>query len=260
MTIKTIKLAAMAIAIAFLSSCNDDDDNNDSNPAPEAKGNMFIKFQHVWGPAQEDFALNTALVHPGTGEELQFTKLRYYISNVQLQSAKGDTWIEEESYHIVNAENSVAGEVQLNLSDVPSGSYTSISYMIGVDSLINVSGVQEGALDPAENMFWSWNTGYIFIKAEGQSDASANGAFTYHLGGFEGPYKANSSMFHDFQGATLEISPNDNPSVHLIVNPARFWHGGYSTEQTPMVHMPGEMASILASNFAGSFIFDHIHN
>lgn len=260
MTIKTLKLAAMPITIAFLSSCNDDDNNKELDPALDTKGSMHIKFEYVWGPAQESFALNTDLTHPGSSEVLSFTKLRYYISNIQLQNANGETWIEDESYHIIDAENLAGGEVEMSLADLPSGSYTSISYTIGVDSLRNVSGTQEGALDPAENMFWSWNTGYIFIKAEGESNASTNGFFAYHLGGFEEPFKASSDMFHHFQGATLEISPKNNPSVHLIVNPARFWNGGFSTEETPMVHMPGEMASHLASNFAGSFSFDHIHN
>lgn len=250
----------MAIAVVFLAGCNDDDDTNTTTPPTDTKGNMFVKFEHVWGPAQDAFALNSELVHPASGDTLTFTKLRYYISNVELQNANGETWVEDKSYHIVDAENLAGGEVELALMDLPSGSYTSISYMIGVDSLRNVSGVQEGALDPAENMFWSWNTGYIFIKAEGQSNMTSNGAFTYHLGGFSEPFKASSEKYHDFQGATLEISPANNPSVHVIVNTARFWHGGLSTEQVPMMHMPGEMASTLATNFGGGFMFDHVHN
>jgi len=261
MTIKFFKIAVMAMLLAFTTSCSDDDNNDDMNPPAEnTKGSMYIKFDHVWGPAQDDFALNTDLTHPASGEELRFTKLRYYISNIELQNANGDTWKEEESYHIVDAENMSSGEVELELSDLPGGSYTGISYMIGVDSLRNVSGAQEGALDPAENMFWSWNTGYIFIKAEGESNMTSNGSFTYHLGGFSGPFKANQEKYHDFQGATLEISPADNPAVHVTVNAARFWHGGLSTEQVPMMHMPGEMAQTLATNFGGGFQFDHIHN
>lgn len=251
----------MAISVAFISSCNTDtDEKPDPTPAPETKGSMHIKFDHVWGPAQEGFDLNTQLTHPASGEELTFTKLRYYISNISMQNANGSTWTQAESYHIIDAEHLAGGEVALDLFDIPSGSYTSISYMIGVDSLRNVSGVQSGALDPAEGMFWSWNTGYIFIKAEGESNAAENGSFTYHLGGFEGPYKASSEKYHDFQGATLDVSPDANPSVHIVVNAARFWHGGLSTAQTPMVHMPGEMASTLASNFTSGFVFDHVHN
>jgi hypothetical protein len=36
---------------------------------------------------------------------------------------------------------------------------TAIKFLLGVDSLKNVSGIQTGALDPAKGMFWTWNTG-----------------------------------------------------------------------------------------------------
>lgn len=258
MKIKSLLVAMMAISTLFLSSCSDDDNNDD--PAPEMKGSMFIKFDHVWGPSQTPFALNTELVHPASGDTLEFTKLRYYISNIVLHNANGSDWAEVESYHLVEAGAQAGIELELPIDNVPAGNYTGISYMIGVDSLRNVSGAQEGALDPAEEMFWSWNTGYIFIKAEGQSNVAPNGTFTYHLGGFQGAEKAIQENYHDFQGGLLEIVPDANPSVHLTANAARFWHGGISTAQTPMVHMPGSMAVTLATNFGGGFAFDHIHN
>ena len=37
---------------------------------------------------------------------------------------------------------------------------------LGVDSLRNVTGVQTGALDPAMDMYWTWNTGYVMAKLE----------------------------------------------------------------------------------------------
>jgi hypothetical protein len=42
--------------------------------------------------------------------------------------------------------------------------YNRLSFVIGVDSARNVSGAQTGALDPANGMFWTWNTGYIMAK------------------------------------------------------------------------------------------------
>ena len=74
----------------------------------------------------------------------------------------------------------------LTLSDVPEGSYTEMSYVLGVDSTRNVSGAQAGALSTANGMFWSWSTGYIMLKAEGTSPNSGTGSFSFHLGGFSG--------------------------------------------------------------------------
>ena len=72
---------------------------------------------------------------------------------------------------------------------VPDGEYTGISFIIGVDSLHNCSGAQAGALDPVNAMFWTWNTGYIFLKLEGKSPASKSpgNIFEYHIGGYKQP-------------------------------------------------------------------------
>ena len=254
----TVLVAVLMIA---LTGCNDDN-GDDQNPPPSSgmKGNMTIKIDHVWAQSEEPFALNQTMTHPMSGEELSFTKLRYYISNIQLHHTNGTTWSETESYHLVDMTETPGLESEVTINDVPTGEYVAISYLIGVDSLRNVSGAQEGALDPAEAMCWAWNTGYIFIKAEGVSNASANGTFTYHLGGFLEPHSSINEMYFEFQGAKLEIIPEAVPSIHLVSRVARFWHGGLSTAETPMVHMPGETAATLAENFAGGVRFDHIHN
>jgi hypothetical protein len=253
---KYLVMGLIAMTIG-LSSCNDDDDNQTTDPAPEMIGTAEVKFDHVWGPSAAPFALNTALTHPATGEEITFTKLRYYISNVRFHKTNGETYIQPESYYIVDASSP---EAHISIADIPAGSYTGISYYLGVDSTRNVSGAQTGALDPAEGMFWSWNSGYIFVKAEGQSPASPTSGFVYHIGGFAGVNSAIREMHHDFGSATLDVSPGAVPQVHLMVNAARFWHGGISLADMSNVHMPGANASMLATNFAGGFMFDHIHN
>ena len=52
---------------------------------------------------------------------------------------------------------------------MPAGNYNSLSFLLGVDSMHNVSGAQTGALDPANDMFWTWNSGYVMAKMEGAS-------------------------------------------------------------------------------------------
>jgi len=41
-------------------------------------------------------------------------------------------------------------------------------------------------------MFWTWNSGYIFFKLEGNSPVSTqpNGKIEYHIGGFQSPTSA----------------------------------------------------------------------
>jgi hypothetical protein len=59
--------------------------------------------------------------------------------------------------------------------------------VIGVDSTRNVSGAQTGALDPTNDMFWTWNSGYIFVKMEGTSTSAPSNDLTFHIGGFQSP-------------------------------------------------------------------------
>lgn len=259
MKFSKIALSGLLITAAItFQNCSSDDDNNDNNtPPPAMKGDMEIKFDHRWGPSQAPFTLDNPHTHPATGEEITFTTLRYYISNVRLHKSDGSTHAEEESYHIVDAS---ATFPKVHVKDIPAGDYTGVSFLIGVDSLRNVSGAQTGALDPAENMFWSWSTGYIFIKAEGSSPAAMNETFTYHLGGFSGEHSALREVYSSFGDADMRIAPDALPSAHFMVNAARFWHGGISLGEMSMVHMPGANASQLATNFSGGFILDHIHN
>jgi hypothetical protein len=250
-------LTLLAISGLLLSSCKKDDDDDKNGGGDNTVGKVELKFDHGWGPAHLPFSLNTALIYPMTQEEITFNTLRYYFTNIVLHKADGSTWAEPESYRIVDVRgNSMP---TLTLDNVPSGRYTKISFMIGVDSLRNTSGAQTGALDPAETMFWSWTTGYIFIKAEGVSPSAPQGMFVYHIGGFQGPNNAIRTRTLDFDGAHIDVAANARPSIHFKVNAARFWHGGISLNDVNMVHMPGANAKTLADNFIGAFSIDHVH-
>ena len=91
---------------------------------------------------------------------------------------------------LIDEENSSSEEIIL--SKIKKGVYDSISFIIGVDSVRNCSGVQSGSLDPINTMFWAWNTGYIFLKLEGKSPlSSASGKIIeYHIGGYKDPVNA----------------------------------------------------------------------
>ncbi len=80
---------------------------------------------------------------------------------------------------------------------VPAGEYNQLTFIVGVDSLRNTMNISRrtGVLDPASSMdngmYWSWNSGYIFFKIEGESpaapaDPTGNHKFRYHIGGFGG--------------------------------------------------------------------------
>ncbi|MCB0537072.1 MAG: MbnP family protein [Chitinophagales bacterium] len=239
------------LAISFsLVSCdkNNDDDDHDH----EGTGTVEMKFDYVWGMSNAAFTMNTDLFHPMTSDTLNVSLFKFYISNVKLKDMDGNWWAEEESYHLVNA--STASSNTITLSGVPAAHYTELSYTIGVDSARNVSGSQTGALDPANDMFWSWNSGYIMMKIEGTK--VGGGSFSYHLGGFSGANNVVSVKSTDFGGSHLMLDADATKTINLSANPAKFWHGTGGVDSLPaMIHMPNATATEMASNFTGSFQF-----
>src|SRR5690606_1551843 len=157
------------------------------NLVVQEKGKVEIQFEH--------FAGNSPLIIDGIarytnahGDGFTVRLFKYYISNVVLITDQGDRFVEPESYHLINQAES--SSLYLNLQAVPAGNYTKVQFLIGVDSLRNVSGAQTGALDPLNDMFWTWSTGYIMAKMEGNSvQSTAPGqVLNFHIGGFAGAY------------------------------------------------------------------------
>lgn len=253
---KILFAAIAAILIAgtfFMSSCKED--NND--PQPQTEGSFRMEFNHVWVSTTNPFVLNQNFVHPKTGDTLQFSTLKYYVSNIGLQKVDGEWWDHPESYFLIDLSLTKGNEFLID--KVPSGSYKAIRYTLGVDSTRNVSGAQSGALAASNGMFWSWNSGYIMIKAEGSSPQSGTGDFAFHLGGFSGDNNIVLSKTATFGTETLDIQPNATPVVHMNTNAARFWHSSPSVSVKSKIHMPGPEATVMGKDFYDWIHFDHIH-
>jgi hypothetical protein len=149
--------------------------------------------------------VNNTVVVPNTvwysDDNFTINTLNYYISNVKLKKSDGTVYAEPDSYHLIKHGEGINS---FTITNLPDGAYTGIEFLIGVDSLRNISGAQTGALDVAEQMFWDWNTGYIFLKLEGEyiSAEVPNGNFyAIHIGGFEGEFSC-------LQKVTLPLNTN----------------------------------------------------
>jgi hypothetical protein len=122
-------------------------------------------------------------------QDFTISKFKFYISNVRFENTNGTQTAPSTSF-LIDQEDSLS--LSTNSISIPSGIYSSIEFILGVDSLHNVSGAQNGALDVVNAMFWTWNSGYIFMKLEGNSSFSNSPGhfFEYHIGGFKEPYNA----------------------------------------------------------------------
>src|ERR1700733_14455088 len=152
-----------------------------SNSVEKNEGVLKITFINV--VQKVPMVLNSVNYVNPFGETYSINKFKYYISNIPLQSSS-TSFSETESYHLINQNDPASLSFSFSM---PSGNYNSLSFLLGVDSLHNVSGAQTGALAPANDMFWTWNSGYVMAKMEGASPASAlNNVFEFHIGGFSG--------------------------------------------------------------------------
>ncbi|MCF8277566.1 MAG: hypothetical protein K9J17_12605 [Flavobacteriales bacterium] len=166
--------------------------------------------------------------------------LRFYVSHVQLLNGEEVVWLESDSYHLVDAADSASLQIVL-----PSGvKADGLSFLLGSDSLANVSGAMGGDLDPSRGMYWAWNSGYINFKLEGTSPicTSRNNEFQFHLGGYAYP---NATV----QQVKLELS---DASVTVLVDVAQLLET-VDLKALSMVMSPGAEAVALSKQAATIF-------
>jgi hypothetical protein len=147
-------------------------------------GSVTITFSNYVGSSL--LKLDSATYKNELGQAYTVSKFKYYVGNIHLKKSDGTEYVSDK-YYLINEEE--ATSKQVTLSNVPEGNYTSISFILGVDSLHNCSGAQTDALDPVNAMFWAWNTGYIFVKMEGRSPVSTQPGhlLEFHIGGYMQP-------------------------------------------------------------------------
>lgn len=206
----------------------------------------------------QPLVLDSAKYIAANGDSFIVKKYRYYISNIKLETTDGKVYAEPESYHLMDHKN--AATRNLNLKNLPEGTYNKITFMIGVDSLRNVSGAQTGDLDPMKGMFWDWNTGYIMSQLEGRVlDGSKFGVLmALHLGG----YGRGSSVLR-WVTLTLPklvtVKAGATPGIYIKSNVAEWFRTPvtYNLAQTPQIMSLGSNAVTIANNYADMFTLDH---
>ena len=166
--------------------------------------------------------------------------LRFYVSQVQLYSGDKVVWQEPDSYHLVDAADSASLRIALPFNVTANR----LSFLLGTDSLANVSGAMGGALDPSKGMYWAWNSGYINFKLEGTSPVctSRNNEFQFHLGGYAYP---NATVHH----ISLKLS---NASVIVKVDIAQLL-ATVDLKALSKVMSPGADAVALSKQAAAIF-------
>jgi hypothetical protein len=118
------------------------------------------------------------------GETFEITRFRFYAGKLAPAYTDGSLKPKIISlYHLIDFSDSNSTRIEL---PVAGGNCHGIQLQLGVDSADQSRGAQTGALDPAKGMFWTWNSGYINFKIEGNSPFSKQPShlFEYHIGGY----------------------------------------------------------------------------
>lgn len=261
------KVIFSTLAVTFLLlSCKKNKEYNSSVLA-----DLTVEFDQVAGSS--DLDLNTGSYTNAMGQSFNVTKVKYFVSNFILTNTDGTVYTvpQDECYFLID-ESDLSSHMPL--LKVPEGEYKTLSFMIGVDSLRNTMDVSQrtGVLDvsgAAADMYWTWNSGYIFLKLEGTSpDVSAPGnIFKYHVGGFGGYSSPTTNNLRTVtldltSGGTAKVKSGKSTNIYLTVDILKILNGTTNiTLGTPTAEVHSPVAGEpLANNYASMISHDHTEN
>lgn len=168
-------------------------------------------------------------------------KLKYYTGCFSFYLKGKQEWI-DSSYYLIDFEAENSTVIHLN---IPSRlHFDDVRFNLGVDSMTNISGAFEGALDPINGMYWTWNSGYINAKIEGTIYKEEQEIeFKYHLGGYQAPFQSVHTLSFPVRADNfLKIDVD----ISYLLN-------DINKIKKPIVMSPGKNAKILSSEFSKCF-------
>ena len=260
---KHILIPILSITILFV-SCKKDEGPQYN---PNVKGTLSVEFDNIAGGA--DLQLNTGEYANAEGETFKVSKLKYYVSNFILTKNDGTffTVPQDSCYFLIDEADATTHSPVVK---IPEGEYKTLSCLVGVDSLKSTKDISQrtGVLDPVEagaDMYWGWNSGYIFFKMEGTSPQSQMG-FMYHIGGFGGYQSPTINNIKTIvldlrERGTAQVKAGKETNIHLMVDVLKMFNGSpnISISSNGMV-MFSPFSTNIANNYAAMFRHDHTEN
>jgi hypothetical protein len=197
-------------------------------------------------------------------ESYSVSAFKFYVSKFDLiNTDSGRVYhVNTYKYFLVDAADSTTWAVKLLA--VPF-TYNRISFLIGVDSLRNVSGSHTGALDSANGMFWSGTSGYIMAKLEGHSPLSslAGNTIAYQIGGFSGDNNVlrTPTLLFPF-GQFLQITAGRKSIINIDADVNAWFYNPHQIkiENIPSCTTPGLMAKDISENYSKMFSVSAVIN
>lgn len=145
------------------------------------------------------------------GARARIDVCKIYLSGFAYADAQGEQLLTQPQAVLVDFFTPETTQLQL---PIPPANCQHLILTQGITPALNDAGIGEGPLDPAKGMYWTWETGYIHCKIEGQwQQHGRTTPFTLHLGGFlpplqsaqrmEWPLPSSNGVWH----TTLDLHP-----------------------------------------------------
>jgi hypothetical protein len=216
---------------------------------------FFLMFYTTFGAAQTSvlaieptfgsvsLALDNTFYHLSPNDSLQFTNLKFYISNLQFFNDSALIWTEPNAFYLIDASDSNTMKRTLNIPNHLK--FNALQFNLGIDSVTNVAGALGGDLDATKGMYWAWQSGYVNFKLEGKSPLcpTRKNAFQFHLGGYVAPHNALKII-------RLKNVSVENLTIQLDIQPF-FENLDLKIQNSIMI--PSDEAVLLAQKVAKSF-------
>jgi hypothetical protein len=190
---------------------------------------------------REIIVLNKEIHIISSNEELNITKLKFYVSHLSFYKDEQLVWQDNELAHLMDVEN----DMSIKLTIKKDIDFNTIKFGLGIDSVTNVSGALDGDLDPLKGMYWTWQSGYVNFKMEGTSTAirSESQRFEYHLGG----YSAENNTYK-----TIDLTVGNSETINIAIDFYKFL-SDFNVVTHLNVMSPGKVAVDLSKILASCF-------
>ena len=253
-SLKTIiegkRMNRLAVLFLALTACGTGGDNDPDaggtgpvapDGGPVAGGALALEFSHeIQG---QPMTINNASTL-ADGSPISFSTFRYWFSNLVLVGDAGVTdYVVPDCYYLIE-QTLDSTRVRIDLSDVPSGRYLGLRFNVGVDEARNHSlDTLAGELSAGVGMSWNWNSGFIFMKAEGEVGLNSGGfekSFTFHIGRDESLREVE--LEHAF-----EVSADSGAQLRLRAELTQLFEG--ITRENNLSILGGSVAQTIADNY-----------
>lgn len=177
-------------------------------------------------------------------DSLEISILKFYISGLEIQYKDGSSYTEQNSFHLIDASDQSTQQINLpNKKDI-----SKVHFNIGIDSTTSVSGALSGDLDVQNGMYWAWQSGYINMKIEGNSNSckTRKNAFQFHIGGYLHPYCALRKVSINFND-NVNLNSNDKRKneVSIKIDVSKLFEN-INLAETNSIMIPGKEAIKIA--------------